>query len=94
MENGFKNVNLGNVYPKPNKNTIQYLKEQDVDLLVKYSKDSLTLIVALHELLGHGTGKLFTKNIETGESNFPTDLKHPFTGKPITTYYLSTETWS
>ena len=62
--------------------------------MVKYSKESLTLIVALHELLGHGTGKLFTKNVETGELNFPEDLKNPFTNEPITTYYLSTETWS
>jgi len=54
------------------------LKEEDVELLVKYSKESLTLIVALHELLGHGTGKLFTKNVETGELNFDKDLKHPF----------------
>lgn len=70
------------------------MKEEDVDLMVKYSKESLTLIVALHELLGHGTGKLLTKNLETGELNFPDSLKNPFTGKPVTTYYLSTETWS
>ena len=62
--------------------------------MCKYSKESLTLIVALHELLGHGTGKLFTKNVETGELNFPQDFKNPFTGESITTYYLSTETWS
>jgi len=62
--------------------------------MCKYSKESLTLIVALHELLGHGTGKLLTKDVRTGELNFPADLKNPFTGEPITTYYLSTETWS
>lgn len=56
---GFKNVNLGNVYPRPRKETIQFLVDGDKDMLVKYSKESLTLIVALHELLGHGTGKLF-----------------------------------
>ncbi len=70
------------------------MKEEDVELLVKYSKESLTLIVALHELLGHGTGKLFTKNVETGEFNFDKDLKHPFKEGNITTYYLSSETWS
>jgi dipeptidyl-peptidase-3 len=73
---------------------MNFLREADIDLVVKYDKESLTLIVALHELLGHGTGKLFTKNIETGELNFPADLKNPFTGEPITTYYLSNETWS
>jgi hypothetical protein len=48
--------------------------------MVKYGKESLTLIVALHELLGHGTGKLFTKDIETGELNYPADTKNPFSG--------------
>jgi dipeptidyl-peptidase-3 len=63
--------------------------------MVKYSQESLTLIVALHELLGHGTGKLFTKNVETGELNYDNQtVKNPFTGEPITTHYLSTETWS
>lgn len=80
MTEGFKNVNLGNVYPKPKQDTVQFLKEHDIELIVKYSKEALTLIVALHELLGHGTGKLFTKNVETGECNFPVDFKNPFTG--------------
>jgi dipeptidyl-peptidase III len=53
----------------------------------------MTLQVAIHELLGHGTGKLFTKNVETGELNYDPDTKNPFTGEPITTNYLSTETW-
>jgi len=64
-------------------------------LLCKYDKESLTLIVALHELLGHGTGKLFTKDVETGTFNFDQEkFMNPFTGKPIETSYLSTETWS
>lgn len=93
MTEGFKNVNLGNVYPKPSMATLQFIDQQDMELMCKYSKESLTLIVALHELLGHGTGKLFTKNIETGEINFPADAKNPFTGEPITTHYTSNETW-
>ena len=94
MNFGFKNVNLGNAYPRAKKSTMLYLSEEDKDLMVKYDKEALTLIVALHELLGHGTGKLLTKNVETGELNFPETLMNPYTGKTITTYYLSTETWS
>jgi dipeptidyl-peptidase-3 len=60
----------------------------------KYDREAMTLLVALHELLGHGSGKLLTKNVEDGSLNFPEDLKNPFTGENITTYYLSTETWS
>lgn len=91
---GFKNVNLGNAYPARKASNIQFLHEDDVEVIAKYSNDSLTLIVALHELLGHGTGKLLTKNVDTGELNFPEDLKNPFTGEKITTFYLSTESWS
>ena len=40
----------------------------------KYGNESLTIMVALHELLGHGTGKLFIKNAETGEINYPADF--------------------
>jgi dipeptidyl-peptidase-3 len=71
MNEGFKNVNLGNVYPRAKASNIQFMKQSDIDLLVKYDKESLTLLVALHELLGHGTGKLFTKDIETNKFNFP-----------------------
>lgn len=91
---GFKNVNLGNVYPRPNKTNIQYLTEADADFLVKYNKESMTLIVALHELLGHGTGKLFQLD-EDGKKNWdPEVVKNPFTGEDITTAYKASETWS
>jgi len=40
---GFKNVNLGNVYPKPNAKTMKYVTEADKDLMCKFSNDSLTL---------------------------------------------------
>lgn len=66
MDLGFKNVNLGNAYPVPKASTIQFLYADDIELMCKYSKESLTLIVALHELLGHGTGKLLTKDMVTG----------------------------
>ena len=45
--------------------------------MVKYSNESLTLIVALHELLGHGTGKLFSVD-ESGKKNFGETVWAPF----------------
>ena len=51
-------MNLGNVYPTPKPDGVLFLDEPSKDIYVKYAKESLTLIVALHELLGHGTGKL------------------------------------
>jgi len=49
-----------------------------MDLMVKYYKPSLFVIVALHELLGHGTGKLFSKNKED-KFNFDYEMLHPIT---------------
>jgi len=85
---------LGNVYPKPKPDNVMFLDQASTDIYVKYAKESLTLIVALHELLGHGTGKLFQKQ-ENGELNFdPAKVKNPFTGAEITTFYAASETWS
>ena len=58
---GFKNVNLGNAYPVPSKANILFSTEEIKDTLVKYSSESIFLNVSLHELLGHGTGKLLKK---------------------------------
>jgi len=48
--------------------------------------------VALHELYGHGTGKLLTKDAITGKLNYPADLVNPLTGRLIENPYLTTET--
>ncbi len=46
-----------------------FLKEELLDNYVKYQNDSLFVIVALHELLGHGSGKLFQES-KDGKCNF------------------------
>jgi len=38
------------------------LNEENSDLLVKHFKGIILVKVAIHELLGHGTGKLFKKD--------------------------------
>lgn len=50
---------------------------------MKYHNPSLFLIVALHELLGHGTGRLCHEL-----PAFENPLKYPFE-----TYYKEGETW-
>jgi dipeptidyl-peptidase-3 len=69
-----------------------FSRDADADLQVKYNNESLFVIVALHELLGHGTGKLFVKDKE-GKFNFDKEnLKHPITGGELT-FYEHNETW-
>jgi dipeptidyl-peptidase-3 len=90
---GFKNVNLGNVYPVPTKANILFSTEANKDILVKYTSEATFLNVALHELLGHGTGKLLKKEAN-GDLNFDPTLINPLTNLPIATYYLPNETWN
>lgn len=62
--------------------------------MLTHQSSALTIIVALHELLGHGTGKLFSLDAN-GEKNWdPATVKNPFTGEDITTPYNHGETWS
>ena len=90
---GFKNVNLGNTYPKQTLKTVKFITEEDTADFVKYYEESKFIQVALHELLGHGTGKIFTIDEKTGKPNFPEDLKDPFTNEAITGYYKEKETF-
>jgi len=90
---GYKNVNLSNSYPIPTEKNIRFVHQDNIQNYIKYFKDSEFLVVALHELLGHGTGKLLQEDEKTGKPNFPADLKDPFTGEPIKDYYKAKETY-
>lgn len=86
-------MNLGNVYGTPTREGVLFSNEESIDLYVKHFKDSMFVVVALHELLGHGTGKLLQKS-STGELNFELGkIIHPILHEPVTTYYEATETW-
>lgn len=58
VNEGFKNVNLGNAYGKVSATKLLYLTESDKQLIIDCYHEGETLAVALHELLGHGSGKL------------------------------------
>uniref|UniRef100_A0A2C9KUM4 dipeptidyl-peptidase III n=1 Tax=Biomphalaria glabrata TaxID=6526 RepID=A0A2C9KUM4_BIOGL len=91
---GFKNVSLGNVLTSGYKDSkVTFLREQDKELYSKYKIQSFEVQVGLHELLGHGSGKLFIEE-EPGQFNFDKDaVTHTETKEKVTSWYKSGETW-
>lgn len=89
---GFKNVSLGNVLSanpkKPKKEeVITFIGDALQEKFRKWRDDSFEVQVGLHELLGHGTGKLLQ---ETSANKFNFDKE---ANPEITTYYGPAETW-
>ena len=92
---GFKNVSLGNIVgAKVSDEKVTFIEEKDVALYNKYQSEAFEVQVGLHELLGHGCGKLLSEE-SAGKFNF--DQSHPpvspLTGKPVTSWYKPGETW-
>lgn len=91
---GFKNVMLGNTVSAINFNDkMNHLTDADWALYKEHFLTAMSINVGVHELLGHGTGKLLAQN-EDGSFNFNKgELVNPLTGKPIETFYKPGETW-
>ncbi|XP_078001286.1 dipeptidyl peptidase 3-like [Glandiceps talaboti] len=94
QEEGFKNVSLGNVLNSSTKDQkVTFLTDEDKELFGNLKAPSFELQVGLHELLGHGSGKLFQKD-EHGKLNFDVDtVKHLDSGAKIESWYNHGETW-
>lgn len=90
---GFKNFSLANIlkanFQDP---TVQFVRSEDRDIYVSTVGHSFDIQVGLHELLGHGSGKLFMRD-ENGCFNFPKSVRDLLTGGDITHWYEPGETW-
>ena len=95
---GYKNLDYGNLYGNRSSSSSPtsdpFLSQSDNEILQKHDQKSFKLQVALHELIGHGSGKLFIKDVSTNQSNFNESVPNPLTNDKITTSYLSNETYA
>ncbi|KAM4620942.1 dipeptidyl peptidase 3 isoform 2-T2 [Polymixia lowei] len=93
---GFKNVSLGNVLAvayATQKDKLTFLEEEDKDVYIKWKGPSFEVQVGLHELLGHGSGKLFVQD-DKGKFNFDQGkVSNPETGELVSSWYRGSETW-
>ncbi len=72
---------------------IPFIAEADLEIYQKYRDPAFEVQVGIHELLGHGTGKLL-QEIEKGKFNFDPKFPpiSPVTNKPVSTYYKPGQT--
>ncbi|ELR06233.1 hypothetical protein GMDG_02028 [Pseudogymnoascus destructans 20631-21] len=97
QECGFKNVIVANrMTAESNKSEpCPYIRESEAETFQKHKFSAYYLWVVLHELLGHGTGKMMVQESEDtynfDQINKPID---PLTGNPITSWYKPGQTWT
>lgn len=92
-QHGFKNVSLANILAaKAPNEEIPFVHPDDLELFNAWDNRAFDVQVANHELLGHGSGKLFQEEAD-GSKNFdPEKVINPLTGKPITSWYKPGQT--
>jgi len=95
QNHGFKNVSLGNILSaKAPNEKVTFVKDSDLALFESLKGSAFEVQVGIHELLGHGTGKLL-QEVEKGKYNFDVGNPpvSPVTGEKIKTWYGVGETW-
>ncbi|KAI9204354.1 peptidase family M49-domain-containing protein [Polychytrium aggregatum] len=95
MNEGFKNVSFGNIVSgRPTNDKLTFIRDEDKEIYAQFYSETFEVQVGLHELLGHGSGKLLSEETP-GQYNFDIENKpiSPLTGEPIKTWYKPGETW-
>ncbi|KAH3854367.1 dipeptidyl peptidase 3-like [Dreissena polymorpha] len=93
QDEGFKNLTFFNKVKVDYYNGETFIDDKDKDLYLKLMAPTYELHVGLHELFGHGSGKLFNEDFD-GNLNFDINtVRHTETGEPISSWYKPGETW-
>ncbi|KAF2280327.1 dipeptidyl peptidase III [Westerdykella ornata] len=96
-ECGFKNVIIANRMSCEGNKSHQspFIDPAEVDSFQRAKYPAYYWWVVLHELLGHGTGRMM---VEESEGNFNFDIHNPpispLSGEPITSWYKPGQTWT
>lgn len=96
QDEGFKNVSLGNVLnaPASKSDDSTFLKPEDKEPFTELKGKAFEVQVGLHELLGHGSGKLLSATDESNSTfNYDKNLINPLTNAPVDTFYKFGETY-
>ncbi|CAM1507779.1 Fc.00g046270.m01.CDS01 [Cosmosporella sp. VM-42] len=96
QEDGFKNVIIANrMVAESQAKQYPFIDASEAEQFKKHKFPAYYWWVVLHELLGHGTGRMM---VETIDGNFNFDIKNPpvnpITGEPITCWYGPGQTWT
>jgi dipeptidyl-peptidase-3 len=91
--NGHKNVSLSNVISSLKMTeAVSFLRDDDQELYKDLLIASFSVQVGIHELLGHGSGKLLREDT-LNSFNFDKGMIDPLTGKPVASWYKPGETY-
>lgn len=94
---GFKNVIIANRMAAESSNQLAnpFVDTQEAETFQKHKFPAYYIWVVLHELLGHGTGKMMCQQSD-GTFNFDEGSPpiNPLTSKPIDKWYLPGQTWT
>jgi len=85
---GFKNVSLGNVlqasYGSAVGKKVTFISDHDQEMFKALKAEAFEVQVGIHELLGHGSGKIYHQGTPDADALAASGFIHPITGEPIT----------